>query len=71
MNRLKMFDIDKLEVLSPAGDMERFRAALQYGADAVYLAGKSFGMRSSPNNFAFDELKTACDEAHKLGKRYI
>lgn len=64
-----MFDIDKLEVLSPAGDMERFRAALQYGADAVYLAGKSFGMRSSPNNFAFDELKTACDEAHKLGKK--
>lgn len=64
-----MFDIDKLEVLSPAGDMERFRAALQYGADAVYLAGKSFGMRSSPNNFTFDELKTACDEAHKLGKK--
>ena len=36
-----------LEVLSPAGDFERLRAAVQYGADAVYLAGKQFGMRAS------------------------
>lgn len=62
-------DLNKLEVLSPAGDMERFNAALLFGADAVYLAGKSFGMRSSPSNFTCDELKIACDKAHHLGKK--
>ena len=39
------------EVLSPAGDMERLQAALLYGADAVYLAGTSFGMRAASSNF--------------------
>ena len=57
------------EVLSPAGDMESFEAALRFGADAVYLAGKSFGMRSSPKNFSAEELYTACQKAHDLGRR--
>lgn len=64
-----MIDLSKLEVLAPAGDMERFDSALLFGADAIYLGGKGFGMRSSPANFSFDELKIACDKAHALGKK--
>ena len=53
-----------LEVLSPAGDFERLRAAVQYGADAVYLAGKQFGMRASQANFDEQELKEAVAFCH-------
>lgn len=60
-----MIDLNRLEVLAPAGDIERFNAALDYGADAIYLGGKSFGMRAGPANFSFDELKLAVDKAHK------
>ena len=48
---------DKLELLSPAGDMERLEMALCYGADAVYLAGTEFGMRASAGNFDSDQLQ--------------
>ncbi len=58
---------NELEVLAPAGDYERFTATLDYGADAVYLGGKGFGMRASPGNFTFDELKRAVSEAHERG----
>ena len=49
----------KPELLAPAGDRERLEAAVRYGADAVYLAGKSFGMRSAPANFGPEELAQA------------
>ena len=55
------------EVLAPAGDMERLVAAVTYGADAVYLGGKAFGMRAASANFSPDDLKTAVDFAHKNG----
>lgn len=58
---------DNLEVLAPAGDSERFDAALDYGADAIYLGGKTFGMRASPGNFTFEQLKDAVDKAHEKG----
>lgn len=61
------FDVNRLEVLAPAGDMERFQAAIDFGADAVYLGGQMFGMRAGPANFTPDGLKQACDEAHKRG----
>ena len=54
----------KLELLSPAGDMERLRMAVLYGADAVYLAGTSFGMRSFAGNFTPQELAQAVAYAH-------
>lgn len=57
----------KLEVLAPAGDEERFGAALNYGADAVYLGRKQFGMRASPMNFDFDQLVKAVEAAHEKG----
>lgn len=58
-----------IELLSPAGDFERFKLALKFGADAIYLAGDRFGMRTNPNNFSADELKTAVDLAHSAGKK--
>lgn len=54
----------KLEVLAPAGDEERFNSAINYGADAVYLGRKQFGMRSSPLNFDFEQLVKAVEKAH-------
>ena len=61
--------MNKPEILSPAGDMDSLRAALRFGADAVFLAGKAFGMRSAPRNFSEDELKAACALAHARGKK--
>ena len=59
----------KPELLAPAGDMERLRMAVLYGADAVYLAGTSFGMRSFAGNFTDEELPQAVDYAHRHGVR--
>ncbi len=57
------------ELLSPAGDRERLLMALHYGADAVYLAGRQFGMRAAAANFADDELREAVRLAHGMGRR--
>ncbi len=57
----------KLELLSPAGDRERLEMAVMYGADAVYLAGTSFGMRSFAGNFTPEELPLAVRFAHEHG----
>ena len=57
----------KLELLSPAGDMERLEMAVAYGADAVYFAGTSFGMRSFAGNFSPEELPKAVRYAHDHG----
>lgn len=59
----------KPEVLAPAGDLERLQAAVLYGADAVYLAGKLFGMRSSPMNFDVQGMKEAVAFCHQRGVR--
>lgn len=59
----------KPELLAPAGDMERLRMAVLYGADAVYLAGTSFGMRSFAGNFSPEELPEAVAFAHAHGVR--
>ena len=57
------------ELLAPTGDMECLRAALDFGADAVYLAGQMFGMRTAPSNFTREELQTAVALAHARGVR--
>ena len=57
----------KLELLSPAGDFERLQMAVLYGADAVYLAGTDFGMRSFAGNFTPEELPKAVEFAHSHG----
>ncbi len=57
------------ELLSPAGNFEKLKAALLYGADAVYLAGNCFGMRSAADNFTDDELFEAAEYVHERGKK--
>lgn len=59
----------KLELLSPAGDAERLGAAMDFGADAVYLAGREFGMRSCPANFDDAGLERAITSAHSRGAK--
>ena len=59
----------KPELLAPAGDMEKLKMAVLYGADAVYLAGTSFGMRSFAGNFTPEELPQAVRFAHDRGVR--
>lgn len=59
----------KVELLCPAGDMEKLQMAVLYGADAVYLAGTSFGMRSFTGNFSPEELPKAIQFAHEHGVR--
>lgn len=61
--------IKKPELLAPAGNMEKLKMALIYGADAVYLGGKAFGLRAFGGNFDYDELKEAVDFTHKLGRK--
>ena len=58
-----------LELLAPAGDRERLEMALQYGADAVYLAGKEYGLRAAAGNFNNEELVKAVELAHGMGKK--
>ena len=62
-----MIKISKPELLAPAGDFERLEAAVEYGADAVYLGSDCFGMRTAAASFGGDNLKKACDYAHSKG----
>lgn len=58
-----------IELLSPAGDKERLKIALLYGADAVYLGGPKYGLRANATNFLMDELKEYVEYAHSLNKK--
>lgn len=58
-----------IEVLSPAGNMDKLKMAIRYGADAVYCAGQSFGLRASSSNFSNEELKEAVEFVHSNGKK--
>ena len=64
-----MRKLTKPELLAPAGSMEKGRMALLYGADAVYLGGKLFGLRAFANNFSITEIKEIVGYAHSLGKK--
>ena len=61
--------MDKLELLAPAGDLERLKVNLLYGADSVYIGGEKFSLRANATNFTLDEIKEGCSFAHKLGKK--
>ncbi len=61
--------MNKIELLAPAGDLERLKIAFTYGADAVYIGGEIFGMRSAAKNFSLDEMKEGVEFAHNLGKK--
>ena len=57
------------EILSPAGNMEKLKFALEYGADAVYLSGKHFGLRTFAGNFTDEQLREAAELIHKKNKK--
>ena len=59
----------KLELLAPAGNLERLYVALLYGADAVYIGGPKYNLRANAINFNYDELKLGIEYAHKLKKK--
>ncbi|MFW5913715.1 MAG: peptidase U32 family protein [Bacillota bacterium] len=59
----------KPELLAPAGDLEKLKIALLYGADAVFIGGKAFSLRARASNFDLDTIKEAVDFAHERGKK--
>ena len=61
--------MDRIELLSPAGDLERLKVTLTYGADAVYIGGQKYSLRANATNFSIEEIKEGCDFAHKLNKK--
>lgn len=61
--------MEKIELLAPAGDLERLKINLLYGADAVYFGGYKYGLRANATNFSKEEIKKACEFAHKLNKK--
>ncbi len=60
---------EKIELLAPAGDLERLKIAFAYGADAVYIGGQVFGLRASAKNFSFDDMKEGIEFAHSINKK--
>lgn len=61
--------IKKPELVAPAGDLEKLKVAVVYGADSVYIGGKEFGLRKYAGNFDFEEMKEGIEFAHKHGKK--
>src|SRR5690625_4842040 len=59
----------KVELLAPAGNLEKLKTAIKFGADAVYMAGNSFGLRKNAKNFDKEELKKAVEYAHNHNVR--
>ena len=61
--------MSKIELLAPAGDLERLKYALHYGADAVYIGGPMLGLRANAINFSFEDIKEGVEYAHSLNKK--
>lgn len=61
--------MEKIELLAPAGDLERLKINLLYGADAIYIGGYRYGLRANATNFSLEEIRQGCSFAHKLGKK--
>ena len=59
----------KIELLSPAGNLEKLKIAFLYGADACYIGGRDFSLRANAKNFSIEEIADACTYAHNLGKK--
>ncbi len=61
--------MNKIELLAPAGSLEKLKVAFLYGADACYIGGKNYSLRANATNFSEEEIKEACNYAHKLNKK--
>src|SRR5699024_6412237 len=64
-----MITRQKPELLAPAGNLEKLKFAIHYGADAVYIGGKQFGLRSNAGNFTFEEMEEGVAFANKYGAK--
>ena len=60
-------NLEKMELLCPAGDLTRLKTAVDFGADAVYLAGEEFGMRTAATNFGVEDMRAGIEYAHSRG----
>ena len=60
-----------IELLAPAGDLEKLKFALHYGADAVYVGGQNFSLRANAKNFSLQDLEEALLFAHERGKKFM
>ncbi len=65
----EVIKVEKVELLAPAGDLEKLKMAILYGADAVYLGGEFFGLRAGAKNFTKEQIKEGVQFAHKRGKK--
>lgn len=61
--------MEKIELLAPAGNLEKLKMAIMYGADAVYIGGEEFGLRASADNFTLEQMKEGLEFAHSRGKK--
>ncbi len=59
----------KVELLAPAGDLERLKVAIEYGADAIYIGGKQFSLRARASNFSLEDIKEAVEYAHQRNRK--
>ena len=59
----------RVELLAPAGDLEKLKIAILYGADAVFIGGKKFSLRAKASNFTIEDIKEACEFAHQFNKQ--
>ncbi len=65
----KRVRLDKPELLAPAGSLEKLKFAVHYGADAVYIGGQQYGLRSNADNFTFEEMREGVEFAEKYGAK--
>ena len=61
--------MSRIELLAPAGSLEKLKFAFAYGADACYIGGRNYSLRANATNFSLDEIKEACDFAHNINKK--
>src|SRR6478736_5422245 len=65
----KRHRLAKPELLAPAGNLEKLKFAVHYGADAVYIGGQQYGLRSNADNFSFEEMREGVEFAAKYGAK--
>jgi len=65
----KRYRLEKPELLAPAGNLEKLKFAIHYGADAVYIGGQKYGLRSNADNFSFEEMREGVEFAKKYGAK--
>ncbi|MFD2612633.1 peptidase U32 family protein [Paenibacillus gansuensis] len=65
----KRYRLEKPELLAPAGNLEKLKFAIHYGADAVYIGGQKYGLRSNADNFTFEEMREGVEFAEKYGAK--